>query len=393
MKLLVANLGSTSFKYSLFRVEDGTLARLTKGGYERVENFAAVIQDALDTMVADGALTSLDDLDGVGFKTVLGKDVSGCVLADDHVIDALEALAPIAPAHNPAYANGIRQFRSLVDVPLVALFETSFYQWMPEPAKRYAVPESWFAAGVRRYGFHGASHKFIAEKSAEVLGRPDVVERVRNLYLKGPGQAPEKPLRVVSCHLGGSSSVTGIDSGIAIGTSMGMSPQGGPPQNNRVGDLDSMAFPFVKEVLGLREDEVLEVLTKESGLLGLSGVSNDIRDIYEAAEKGNASAVNAIDCLAHSIRQYIGSFAFQMGGLEALAPTGLPIPRILWNPTRSRKESQSGPAGSRHFDRRFQSPPSCSTDRRGSRRRGRIFSSHPISFPFKLNHQRRINRP
>jgi acetate kinase len=322
MKILAANLGSTSFKYRLFEMDGEAESVVAKGGYERVEDFGTVIEAALSELVENGHLASIDDLDAVGFKTVLGKNLSGCVEADDTVLEALEGLAQIAPAHNPAYANGIRQFRRLTKARLVALFETSFYQWVPEPARRYAVPESWYEAGIRRYGFHGASHKFIAERSAALMDRPDIVTRVERLYVDGPGAEPEgTPLRVVSCHLGGSSSVTGICNGIAIGTSMGMSPQGGLPQNNRVGDLDSMALPVAMSELGLDMESALKVLTKESGLLGLSGVSNDIRDIAEAADSGNKQARLAIDCLVAAIRHWIGAFAFQMGGLDAIVFT------------------------------------------------------------------------
>lgn len=322
MKVLVANLGSTSFKYRLFKMEPEAEEVLARGGYERVEDFGTVIAEALETLVGEGHLKGIEDLDAVGFKTVLGKNLSGCVEADDCVLEALEGIAEIAPAHNPAYASGIRQFRRLTSARLVALFETSFYQWMPETSRRYALPESWYAAGIRRYGFHGASHKFIAERSASFLDRPDICRRVERLYVDGPGEEPAgAPLRVVSCHLGGSSSITGIQNGIAVGTSMGLSPQSGLPQNNRVGDLDSMALPFAMNELDLDMEAALKVLTTESGLLGLSGLSNDTRDIAEAAADGNGRARLALDYLVASIRHWIGAFAFQMGGLEAIVFT------------------------------------------------------------------------
>jgi len=322
MKILVANLGSTSFKYRLFKMDAEGESCIAKDGYERVEEFGTVIENALGKLIAEGHLESVDDLDAVGFKTVLGKNLSGCVEAGEEVLEALDGLAQIAPAHNPAYASGIRQFRKLTNCRLVALFETSFYQWVPDYTARYAVPQSWYDAGVRRYGFHGASHKFIAERSADILGRPEIVERVENLYQQGPGERPSgSPLRVVSCHLGGSSSITGISEGIAVGTSMGMSPQSGLPQNNRVGDLDSMAIPMAMKELGLTMEEVLEDLTKKSGLLGLSGISNDFRDIDSAASSGNPDARLAVDFLAASIRHWIGAFTFQMGGLEAIVFT------------------------------------------------------------------------
>lgn len=322
MKVLVANLGSTSFKYRLFAMTGEGEACVAKGGFERVTDFGEVIEAALASLVEEGHLSSREELDAVGFKTVLGDGLSGCVAADEAALAALEGGASIAPAHNPAYAAGIRQFGRLTGARLVALFETSFYQWMPEPAKRYAVPESWYAAGIRRHGFHGASHKYIAERSAEWLGREDVAERVRQLYVAGPGEEPEgKPLRVVSCHLGGSSSVTGIYNGVAIGTSMGLSPQSGLPQNNRVGDLDSMALPLAMERLGIDREEAQRQLTQESGLLGLSGRSNDVRDIGEGAEAGDAACQLALDFLVASVRHWIGALVFQMGGLDALVFT------------------------------------------------------------------------
>lgn len=323
MKILVANLGSTSFKYRLFQLEGGDERMLAKGGYERVEDYAAVIRDCLDTLARDRHLSSDADLDAVGFKTVLGKNLSGCVEADDHVLAALDGFKEVAPAHNPAYANGIRMFAQVMpEVPRVALFETAFYQWVPEAASRYAVPLAWHEAGVRRYGFHGASHKFVAERSAQLLGRADVGAKAQALYQKGDTPVEGAPLRVISCHLGGSSSITGIRNGVAMGTSMGFSPQSGLPQNNRVGDLDSMAVPFMMKTAGLSLEEVERQLTREGGLLGLSGVSNDLRDIKDAAAQGNAGAQLALDALVHSIRHWAGAFAFQMGGFDAICFTG-----------------------------------------------------------------------
>jgi len=325
MNILVANLGSTSFKFRLFRFDGaGEASLLAKGGYERVTDYGQAIDDCLAELKAAGHVRSSADLHGVGFKTVLGKNLTGCVRADERVIAALEGFREIAPAHNPPYATGIQRFRDkLPGVPLVALFETAFYQWMPEAATRYAVPETWHQAGVRRYGFHGASHKFVAEHSAELLGRADIAARVRRLYQDGPlpVASGKTPLRVISCHLGGSSSVTGIRDGIAIGTSMGLSPQSGLPQNNRVGDLDSAAVPFVMKTLGLPLAEVERQMTKESGLLGLSGVGNDLRDILAAVEKGNARAQLALDVFVHSTRHWIGGFWLALNGCDALVFT------------------------------------------------------------------------
>jgi acetate kinase len=322
MLVLVANLGSTSFKYRLFRMDVNGGEVVAKGGYERVEDYAGVIDDALATLQRDGVIRSPEEIEAVGFKTVLGKNLSGCVIADQAVIDALEGFAAVAPAHNPPYANGIRQFeKSLPKAKLVALFETAFYQWTSAAGYSYAVPRTWRDIGIRRYGFHGASHKFIAERSAELCEREDVANIARRLYLDGPAAVSGNPFRVVSCHLGGSSSVTGIRNGVAIGTSMGFSPQSGLPQNNRVGDLDSGAIPYAMRAFGISLDEAERQLTKESGLLGLSGVSNDIRDIIDAASSGNADAQLALDALVHSIRHWIGAFMIELGGIDSLVFT------------------------------------------------------------------------
>jgi len=322
MKILVANLGSTSFKYRLFDGDIDGLTAITKGGYERVTDYSECIHDAVAKMKEGGFIENAESIDAVGFKTVLGFEVTGCIAADERVITDLRKSAPLAPAHNPAYANGIEQFaKTMPKAQLVALYETAFYQWAIPASRRYAVPQSWYDIGVKRNGFHGASHKFIAERSAELLGRKDVAARVKQLYHGEHLPVDSKPLRVVSCHLGGSSSVTGILNGRAMDTSMGLSPQSGLPQNNRVGDLDSMAVTYVMKTLGLTMEEVENQLTKQSGLLGLSGVSNDVRDIWEKAVDGNANAQLAIDSLIYSIRSYIGSYAFQMGGLDALVFT------------------------------------------------------------------------
>ncbi|MGF1484885.1 MAG: acetate/propionate family kinase [Opitutales bacterium] len=325
MKVLVANMGSTSFKYRLFELADGDGERvLAKGGYERVEDFEPVVEDALKQLCDGGHLSDLDDLDAVGFKCILAKGVTGCVECDDRMLEAMEAMREVAPAHNPAYAAGVRLFRQKAPkATLVALFETAFYQWVPEPATRYAVPDAWHAIGIRRNSFHGASHKFIGERTAELCGHEAVAAVARGLYQKGPQAVDGKPFRVVSCHLGGSSSLAGIRNGVSIGGSMGLSPQSGLPHNNRVGELDSMAIPLAMKTLGISLEEAERQLTKEGGLLGLSGgLSNDLRDIKTAAKAGNTQAQLALDVLVHQIRHWTGAFLLQMGGLDCLAFTG-----------------------------------------------------------------------
>jgi len=323
MKILVANIGSTSLKWRLFDCSDGGERLLHKGGFERVADYPKAIEDCLGQLCDAKAIASESDLAAVGFKTVVAKDVTGCVRLDERVLGAMAAYNNLAPAHNPPYIAGIKLFAQRIPtVPLVALFETAFYQFAPEAMTRYAVPESWHNAGIRRWSFHGASHKFIAERSAELLGRSDVAERARRLYLDGgKSKISGTPLRVISCHLGGSSSVTGILNGAAIGSSMGMSPQSGLPQNNRVGDLDAEAIPYAVKTFGITIEEAQRQLTKESGLNGLSGVSNDIREIMKAAAAGDARAKLAIDVFVASARHWIGGYFLELNGADAIVFT------------------------------------------------------------------------
>jgi acetate kinase len=235
----------------------------------------------------------------------------------------MEACNHIAPAHNPPYVTGIRLFaQRMPSVPLIGLFETAFYQWMPPAMTRYAVPEAWHAMGIRRWGFHGASHKYIAERAAELIGHQEIAERVRQLYVGGASTATNPPdLRVISCHLGGSSSITAILNGVAVGTSMGFSPQSGLPQNNRVGDLDSFALPFLMRSTGMSLEEAEVALCMESGLQALSGGYNDFRDIEEQASQGNQKAGLALAVFVQQARHWIGSFLAQLNGADALVFT------------------------------------------------------------------------
>src|SRR6202167_576823 len=310
MKILVANIGSTSLKWRLFDFSNNAERMLHKGGFERVTDYHKAIENCLSELKKANAIREENEINAVGFKTIIAKNITGCVRLDEHVLQAMADYNGLATAHNPPYITGIKLFEQRVPkVPLIALFETAFHQFAPEASQRYAVPDAWLKIGVRRWGFHGASHKFIAERSAELLCRPDVAERARQLYVNhGVMKISGEPLRVISCHLGGSSSVTGILNGASIGTSMGLSPQSGLPQNNRVGDLDSEALPYAAKTLGIPVEEAQKQLTKQSGLLGISGVSNDMRDIAEAANKGNANAKLALDVFVASARHWIGSY-------------------------------------------------------------------------------------
>jgi len=323
VKILVANIGSTSLKWRLFDFPNNAERLLHKGGFERVTDYSKAIEDCLAELKKANAIASESELSAVGFKTVIAKNVTGCVRLDERVLQAMTDYNGLAPAHNPPYITGIKLFaQQMPVVPLIALFETAFHQFAPEASQRYAVPQAWLDIGVRRWGFHGASHKFIAERSAELLCRPDIAERARQLYVNnGAKKISGVPLRVISCHLGGSSSITGILNGASIGTSMGMSPQSGLPQNNRVGDLDAEALPYAVKTLGISVEEAQRQLTKEGGLKGLSGISNDIRDIGDAAQKGDAKAKLALDAYVASARHWIGSYFLQLNGADAIVFT------------------------------------------------------------------------
>jgi acetate kinase len=323
VKILVANLGSTSLKWRLFDFADRRERLLHKGGFERVGDYPKAIDDCLAALTGSGAIRTEADLAAVGFKTIMARGIDGCVRLDEEVVKAMEFYDRTAPAHNPPYVAGIRLFAErMPDTPLIGLFETAFYRWVPEAAKCYAVPRAWRELGVRRWGFHGASHKFIAERSAELLGRDDVARRARELYVNGAGNPVGRPhLRVISCHLGGSSSITGILDGVAVGNSMGLSPQSGLPQNNRVGDLDSFALPLVMRATGMSLEEAERQMCRESGLRGLSGGANDIRDLEARVAEGDAEARLAVDVFVHHARHWIGAYHLHLNGADALVFT------------------------------------------------------------------------
>ncbi|MCG8584172.1 MAG: acetate/propionate family kinase [Pirellulales bacterium] len=326
MKILVANLGSTSFKYRLFDMTDER--QLARGGVERigaaesptfveidgerrestaeVPDHAVAVRSCLAQLTdpEHGCLADAAEVAGIGFKAVHGGRVGGVQRVNEGVLEAMEEMSTVAPAHNPMYVEAMRLLADkLPEIPLVAAFETGFHQTIPARQQHYAIPKAWADDyAVRRWGFHGASHRYIATRTAELLERED--------------------LRIISCHLGGSSSLCAIHSGQSVATSMGMSPQTGLPQNNRVGDFDPYALPGLMQRMDKTLDEVLEMLGNESGLLGLSGVSGDIRDLYEAAESGNQQARLAIDVYTTSIRNYLGAYLVELGGADAIVFTG-----------------------------------------------------------------------
>ena len=242
-------------------------------------------------------------MSAIAFKAVHGGRISGVQRVTPEVLAAMEEMNDVAPAHNPPYIKAMRLLsEKLPEIPLVAAFETDFHRTIPDGNRYYAVPYEWAENGlVRRYGFHGASHRYIAARTAELLG---------------PG------LRIISCHLGGSSSLCAIRDGQSVATSMGFSAQSGLPQNNRVGDFDPFALPVIMKHTGKSLDEVLAILANQSGLLGLSGVSGDLRDIDEAAAAGNARAKLALDVFAASVRHYLGAYLVELGGADVIVFTG-----------------------------------------------------------------------
>ncbi len=326
MKILVANLGSTSYKYRLLDMADeGWLAR---GGVERIgaeesRVYADIAGHALETRApvpdhADairrcfeqltdpqhGCLQSADEVAAIGFKAVHGGRMSGVQHVTPELLDAMEEMNQIAPAHNPPYIAAMRLIREkLPDKPLVAAFETAFHLTIPPARRHYAVPYEWAEqCRLQKWGFHGASHRYIVTRIGQLMDQPD--------------------LRVISCHLGGSSSLCAARDGKSVATSMGMSPQSGLPQNNRVGDFDPFALPLLMQATGKPLEGVLNDLAEQSGLLGLSGLSGDIRDLEQAAAEGHDRARLALDVYVESIRHYLGGMLVALGGVDALVFTG-----------------------------------------------------------------------
>jgi acetate kinase len=326
MKILVANLGSTSFKYRLLDMADER--QLARGGVDRIggseshcfveiggarqERTAAVpdhavaVKQCLEQLTnpEQGCLKSADEVAAIGFKAVHGGRYSGVQRITPDVLAAMEEMSGAAPAHNPPYIKAMRLLADkLPEIPLVAAFETGFHQTIPAARKTYAIPWQWSEdLQIQKWGFHGASHRFIGVRMAELSGRSD--------------------LRVVSCHLGGSSSLCAIRGGESVATTMGMSPQTGLPQNNRVGDFDPFALPIVMQATGKSLEEVLSTLAEESGLLGLSGSSGDCRDLEQAAERGDQRARLAIDVYVAEIRRQLGGMLVALGGADCLVFTG-----------------------------------------------------------------------
>ena len=310
MKVLIPNIGSTSFKYRLMDMPEervlasGRVERIGQPGGECAD-YPAAIRRCIASIAGEGkALANLAEIDAVGFKAVHAGQLCEPQLVGDELLMAMEEFSFLCPAHNPPYIAAMRAFRQeLPGVPLVAVLETGPYRPMDEAATTYAVPYEWRTRfGIRRYGFHGASHRSANEGTRELLGRDDI--------------------RHISCHLGGSSSVAAFRAGVAADTSFGTSPQSGLPQNNRVGDIDVFAVLHMMKKLGLGPDEMARLLGSRSGLAGISGTSGDMRDLTEAAAAGDHRSQLALDVFVRAIRHYVGAFLVTLGGVDAVTFSG-----------------------------------------------------------------------
>ncbi|MGY8766809.1 MAG: acetate/propionate family kinase [Pirellulales bacterium] len=327
MKILVANLGSTSFKYRLFDMESET--QLARGGIDRIgsgesscsveigdfqedctkdiPDHAVAVQQCLAQLTdpANGCLKDAAEVSAIGFKAVHGGRVSGVQRVTADVLDAMTEMNPVAPAHNPPYISAMRLLsEKLPEIPLVASFETGFHATIPDHNRYYGIPKKWSDEfQIKKWGFHGASHRYIGVRTAEILGRDD--------------------LKVISCHLGGSSSLCAIKNKESVAASMGMSPQTGLPHNNRVGDFDPFALPLMIERTGMSLEKVLDHIANHGGLLGLSdGISGDMRDLEIAAADGNANAQLALDTFIAETRRHLGGLLVELGGADVIVFTG-----------------------------------------------------------------------
>lgn len=327
MKILVINAGSSSLKYQLIDMETEEL--LAKGLCERIgidghlkhsplvggksvfnedvpmpthsEAIAAVIEKL--TSADYGVVASMAEIDAVGHRVVHGGEKFACsVRIDDEVMAALEECTPFAPLHNPANITGINACKAVMgDVPMVAVFDTAFHQTMPGKAYTYALPYEYYENdGIRRYGFHGTSHRYVSARCAELMGKP------------------LEDLKLISCHLGNGSSICAINGGKSVDTSMGFTPIAGLPMGTRCGEMDAGIIQFLMNKYGLGIDETLNILNKKSGVLGISGVSSDFRDLDNAAAEGDERAILALDVFHYSVAKTVGSYVAAMNGVDAV---------------------------------------------------------------------------
>ena len=329
MKVLVINAGSSSLKYQLMDTDTRTV--LAKGLCERIgidgrlthkvpakdlklefeiamPTHAEAIQSVLDALTSaeHGVIRSMSEIDAVGHRVVHGGEkFAASARIDADVMAALEECIPLAPLHNPANITGIKACQAVMpSTPMVAVFDTAFHQTMPARSYIYALPYEYYEKDkVRRYGFHGTSHRYVSARAAALLGKP--IEE----------------LKIITCHLGNGSSVSAIDGGRSVDTSMGFTPLAGVPMGTRSGDLDAGILEYLMNKYGMDIKEMLNVLNKKSGVLGISGVSSDFRDLEEAAKAGNDRAQLALDSFQYSVKKLVGAYAAAMGGVDAIVFT------------------------------------------------------------------------
>lgn len=327
MQILVVNCGSSSLKFQLIDSEteavsasglceriglDGAL--IYKKGEEKYEkeidlpNHEVAIKKVLDTLLDEkiGVLKSLTEINAVGHRLVHGGEkFSSSVVITEEVIQAIESCNDLAPLHNPANILGVRACQEVMPgVPNVAVFDTAFHQTMPKRAYLYGLPKEYYEKyGVRRYGFHGTSHSFVSNRLAELAG------------------LDKSNSRLIVCHIGSGASISAIKNGKSIDTSMGMTPLEGLMMGTRSGDMDPAIIEYICNKEGISVEEMTEILNKKSGALGLSGISNDYRDLMESMQQGDENAKNAIDVLVYRILKYIGAYYMALGGVDAIALT------------------------------------------------------------------------
>ncbi len=322
-KIIAINAGSSSLKFQLFEMPSEEV--ITKGLIERIglndsifnivangekvketldiPNHDVAVKLLLEKLTGLGIIQSLDEIEGIGHRVVHGgEEFTDSVLITDEVLAKIEALSELAPLHNPANITGIRAFQQVLpDVPAIAVFDTAFHQTMPASSFLYSLPYEYYKKyGIRKYGFHGTSHKYVSQRAAEMLGRP------------------LDQLRLISCHLGNGASIAAIEGGKSIDTSMGFTPLAGVTMGTRSGNIDPALIPFIMEKTNQTADEVLDVLNKKSGMLAVSGFSSDLRDIEVQASEGNERARLALEVFAGRIHKYIGSYAAKMYGVDAI---------------------------------------------------------------------------
>ncbi|KIL46325.1 acetate kinase [Jeotgalibacillus campisalis] len=360
-KVIAINAGSSSLKFQLFDMPEETV--ITKGIIERIgldnavftitvdgekqkditdiPNHDVAVQMLLSKLTSTGIIQSLNEIDGVGHRVVHGGEVfNDSVVITEETIAKFEELSDLAPLHNPANITGIRAFQNVLpNTPAIAVFDTAFHQTMPESSFLYSLPYEYYKEyGIRKYGFHGTSHKYVSQRAAEMLGRP------------------LEQLRLISCHLGNGASIAAIEGGRSIDTSMGFTPLAGVTMGTRSGNIDPALIPFIMEKTDKSAEGVLDVLNKQSGMLGVSGFSSDLRDIEIQSAEGNERARLALDVFSNRIHKYIGSYAARMNGVDAIIFTagigensetiraevlnGLEFMGVYWDPTLNKTRGE-----------------------------------------------------